>query len=297
MAVVLLGAGASFGSEEEAISTPPLGPSLFKELVKKGGVASELSEELKQKFEDDFEKGMEAYYEGTNKNIMTFQRELAEYLASFKPSDNNVYLDLIRELGNENVIYSSLNYDLLFELSVFKLGYHITYHSNYAQDDFCILKIHGSSNFWPNIPEVLANGFEYEGNGIGDINAGIKPVSQPETLHKCANWGSVAPAIAMFAVGKEVRVCNSYVEEQYAMWKAEVEKSSQIFIVGVRVHEVDEHIWSLLGRIEGDVTYFGFESDKAAFDRWKSTHQKKNADFVNSDFKNAVPIMKQRIRQ
>lgn len=75
---------------------------------------------------------MAEYDKYSNGNIMSFQRELAEYLASFIPTGSNVYIDLINSLGRNRVIYSSLNYDLLFEMSAASLGLH-TYYSSTCQ--------------------------------------------------------------------------------------------------------------------------------------------------------------------
>lgn len=120
--ILLLGAGASYGSVGALPHVPPLGNGLFSDLVKRGGAAASLPADIKEIFEKNFERGMAEYYKCSNGDIMAFQRELAHYLASFQPSDSNVYLDLIRRLGSQRVIYSSLNYDLLFELSAAKLG-------------------------------------------------------------------------------------------------------------------------------------------------------------------------------
>ena len=290
--VVLLGAGASFGSVGVRPYPPPLGNGLFTDLVDINGVAATLPDNIKKMFEENFEEGMAEYYKFSDGNIMSFQRELAEYLASFQPTNSNVYIKLIKELSNQRVIYSSLNYDLLFELSAASLGLFTSYTSKYTQGGVRLLKFHGSSNFWPDLPIGMLNNVQISGSGRADIQAPIKPLNQVETLNKCKLENSVAPAIAMFAVGKKVKISPDYVENQYEMWKTQVIKSSKIFIVGVRVHEVDDHIWALLGKSKGKVIYFGFESDRAEFEQWKSNHNKINAYFYKNDFENAVQIIK-----
>ncbi|MCD9490278.1 hypothetical protein GLP30_05465 [Photobacterium phosphoreum] len=235
---------------------------------------------------------MAEYYDYSNGNIMSFQRELAEYLAGFQPTSSNVYINLIKELGSQRIIYSSLNYDLLFELSAASLGLFTNYSSKYSQGGIRLLKFHGSSNFWPDLPTGMFKNCQMSGSGRADIQAPIKPLDQVGTLNKCRLEDSVAPAIAMFAVGKKVKISPDYVENQYDMWKQQVEKASKIFVVGVRVHEVDEHIWSLLGKVKGKVTYFGFESDRVEFEQWKSNHKKKNSYFYKSNFEQSVNTMK-----
>ncbi|MFA0540227.1 MULTISPECIES: hypothetical protein [Vibrio] len=290
--VVLLGAGASFGSLGVEPYEPPLGNGLFPELVKKNGVAAAIPEHIKQSFESNFETGMAEYYEHTNGNIMSFQRELAEYLANFKPTESSVYIELIKSLGCNRVIYSSLNYDLLFEQSAGNLGLFTNYDVDNVQGGVRLLKFHGSSNFWPNLPTGMLKNCQFSGSVRADIQAPVKPLNRLETLAKCELEDSVAPAIAMFAVGKKVKISPDYVERQYDLWKEQVTKSSQIFVVGVRVHEVDEHIWGLLGSTKGKVTYFGFDGDKPEFEQWKNNNNKKNAYFYNNNFEESVQVMK-----
>lgn len=294
--IVLLGAGASFGSVGVEPYAPPLGNGLFTNLVKRGGVAATLPEDIKNLFNDNFESGMAEYFKYSNGDIMSFQRELAHYLASFQPTDSNVYLKLIEELGSQRIVYSSLNYDLLFELSAAKLGMFTNYSSQYNKGGVRLLKIHGSSNFWPDIPSGTFNNCTFSGSVRADIQAPIRPLNQIETINKCIKECSVAPAIAMFAVGKAVKISPDYVDKQYEMWEEQVAKSSKIFVVGVRVHEIDDHIWGLLGRVKAKVTYFGFEGDKLEFEQWKSNCNKKNAYFYESDFENSVKHIKRMCR-
>lgn len=294
--IVLLGAGASFGSVEVEPYPPPLGNGLFHELVKRGGVAASLPNYIQKLYEKNFEEGMAEFYKYSNGNIMSFQRELANYLASFKPKNNNIYLELIQALRCQRVIYSSLNYDLLFELSAAKLGFFTSYTSEYQKGAVRLLKIHGSSNFWPDIPTGTFRNCTISGSGRADIQSPIRPLDQRQTLRKCAEEDSVAPAIAMFAVGKAVKISPDFVEHQYEMWAEQVKKSSKIFIIGVRVHEVDEHIWSLIGKAKAIVTYFGFDCDKTEFHHWKTNHNKTNAYFLKSNFKDSVSVIKKRCR-
>jgi len=80
VSVVLLGAGASYGSEESCQNTPPLGDKLFERLVEQGGIAAQIPDEIKTLFrEKGFETGMAEYYIHSEYNIMRFQRELAHY--------------------------------------------------------------------------------------------------------------------------------------------------------------------------------------------------------------------------
>lgn len=293
--LILLGAGASFGSVDVIPEQPPLGNQLFDRLEKLGGIASTLPQELKDLFNQNFEEGMAKFYRSSDGNIMRFQRELAHYLALFSPGPNNIYLKLIESVGADRVTFSSLNYDLLFEISAAMKGFFTVYDNTPQKGGIRLLKIHGSCNFWPDFPSGTFKNCTFAGNKI-DIQAPIRPVNQRDTIFRCVTEDSLAPALAMFAVGKEVKISPDYTERQYALWKQTALESSKIIIVGVKVHEVDEHIWNIIGQSKAWTGYFGFETDRDAFLRWQKNHSKKNAYFFQHDFESSIGKIKKIIK-
>ncbi len=295
VSVVLVGAGASFGSEESSQHTPPLGINLFDRLQEQGGIAALIPSEIKTLFRADFEKGMAEYYEHADGDIMRFQRELAHYLAMFRPSPRNVYLRLIQTIGTRRVIYCSLNYDLLFELSAANLGLNTLYGTGCKEGHIRLIKPHGSSNFWPDIPVGMIRGGTFRRIGRADIQAPIRPLNQEETLYRCRSEDSVAPAIAMYAAGKAVKISPDYVEEQQRQWTLSAYAAKHVFVVGARVHPIDDHIWGTLSKTKANVTYFGFPNDLQSFVEWKSASRKKNAYFVESDFAHCINVIRSRI--
>jgi hypothetical protein len=293
--LILIGAGASYGSGPTEPCAPPLGNTLFNELEKRGGISVTIPDEIKSMFRADFEKGMAAYTDFTNDNTIGFQRELAHYLASFTPLPGNTYINLIKELGIKNTVYVSLNYDLLFELSASLENINTCYSTERPDNYVSLLKIHGSSNFWPQIPIGQMDSVTIENCNVA-IEAPVKPLNQGETLSRCVNEKGLAPAIALYTEGKAVKVSPSYVDKQLAEWRVSASKASKIAIIGVRVHEVDDHVWDIIGKSKAKVWYVGFPSDKASFEAWKSNHKKNNAFFIESDFSNCIGILKKRFK-
>jgi len=294
--LVLLGAGASRGSFDVTPYPPPTGPNLYAELRKMGGVASLIPSEISTKFKENFEVGMKEYFHYMNGYITPFQRELSMYLAQFKPGKKNIYVKLINKLGTRNVIYSSLNYDLLFELSAGILGFSTNYSDKHINGFVRMLKIHGSSNFWPYLNGNTFDQCVIYGGVEADFESQVKPLNQTETLLRCRTENSLSPAIAMFAEGKAVRTCPSYVKKQYEFWLKTVQTSTHILIFGVRVHEVDIHIWSILAESNAMIYYFGLQVDQHEFEQWKNRHELKNATFIESDFESAISKIDQIIR-
>ena len=296
--VILLGAGASFGSGDVSPCAPPLGngpDGLFTRLVAAGGEAANLPKTLSAHFRNDFEKGMAEFYEYSDGNIMRFQREMAAYLAKFNPGPANAYVRLIRAIGARRAIYASLNYDLLFELSAASLGLNTRYETEAMGSEIRLLKLHGSSNFWPDIPVGMLRNCTIKRSGRADVQAPIRPLNQEETLFRCENEDSLAPAIAMYAKGKAVKISPDYVEQQQAFWQTSVKDAKHVFIVGVRVNDADAHVWSELAKTKALVTYFGKPPDREAYEEWKITNGKKHAYFIEATFQQCIPIIQRRI--
>ena len=287
--LILLGAGASHGSVDVQPSIPPLGDKLFAALEKRGGQAAILPDEIKAKFYERFELGMVAFAEHVNGNVMRFQRELAHYLAEFTPGKENIYVRLIRAVGPQRAIYSSLNYDLIFELSAASLNLNITYSAEKSDRFIRLLKIHGSSNFWPDLGGNQFHGVNFVG-ADRDIEAPVRPLNQIETIQKCLKEDSLSPAIAMYAEGKKIKVCRDFVDKQQKQWAATALAATKICIIGTRIYPHDDHIWGTLSKSGADIFYFGLgEKDQSEFKEWKAKSERKNIYFVNANFEKAVP--------
>ena len=287
--IILFGAGASSGSGEVSPYPPPLGKDLFDRLDALGKTASKIPPELKDVFRRNFEDGMRDYVLHKDRNIMSFQRELAGYLAAFEPGEKNHYIELLKGINSKRVIFASLNYDLLLEISAIKLGLNILYDKINTNNHIRILKIHGSCNFWPNDRYLNIRDVSFEGVFKNEIVAPIKPLNQKESIYKSENEDSTSPAMSMYAEGKEVRVSPNYVAYQQEMWFQSLKKCPTIFIIGVRVHQADEHIWTMIAKSKAQVHYYGLPVDLEAFDSWKEKHNKKNATFHLANFAQAVP--------
>lgn len=286
--VILFGAGASYGSIDAIPHRPPLGDKLFAALEARTGQASILPEALKAKFRERFEVGMAFFEDHVNGNVMQFQRELAHYLAEFTPDANNVYLRLIRSVGSQRVIFSSLNYDLLFELSAAALNLNTTYSSAKLAGSIRLLKIHGSSNFWPDMAGNQVHGCTFEGNDV-DIEAPVRPLNQRDTIYKCLTQDSLAPAIAMYAEGKKKKVCPEYVNAQQKQWIDAVLSAKKVVIIGTLIYVADDHIWGTLATSRADIYYYGVsDNDRTKFEEWKAKTGRKNIYFIKATFAEAV---------
>lgn len=180
---------------------------------------------------------------------------------------------------------------MLFELAAGSLNLNTHYSLEPAATGVRLVKLHGSSNFWPDIPLGTLRNFISARNGGADVQASICALNQQETLYRCGAEDSLAPAIAMYAEGKAVRISPNYVEHQQKLWNAAVGTASRIYVVGVRVHNVDVHVWGELAKARAAVTYFGREWDREPYEEWRKANGKKHAYFIEATFDDCIGII------
>lgn len=264
--LVLMGAGASFGSEPVRRITPPLGKDLFARLEERGGVASKLSQELKNIFQMDFEAGMAKLYEQEPLLLQAFHREMAGYLAKFRPRYESYYREIIDLLKDKNVIFASLNYDLLFEESAAFCGRQVNYNNFTARPNIRLLKPHGSINFWPDSSRLMFKDSIIHASVIMDVP--IEILSREETIARCDADTSLSPAISMYAKGKRNIVGPAFVKRQKSFFSDACKSVDDIVILGVRVVKDDTHIWDSISSSAATVTYFGGGHDRPEVMAW-----------------------------
>ncbi|WP_180899210.1 hypothetical protein [Martelella soudanensis] len=293
--VFLLGAGASFGSGGCIPNAPPLGLGLFQLLEEKGEIAKSVDSDIAELFRENFEEGMTAFMERHPEKIDSFQREMALFFLQFQPKPDNVYHELIRRFYR-NSIFSSTNYELIFELCANDIGLKIYYDSSRDDDGISLLKIHGSANFWPDLMGSQISGISISGSGT-HIEAPVRPRNLEESIHLCEVEDSLSPAIAVYAPEKKSFICDEYVKDQYNKWVLSIQNAKRIFIIGVRVNLNDKHIWDKISNTKGKVYYFGMNSDKLDFFNWKRECGKVDAFFVESEFATSLKKISRFIRQ
>lgn len=294
--VFLIGAGASYGSGPCTPYNPPLGTQFFEEFKKLGGVAATVDEQLSELFNLDFEKAMDEFFEKRNTDVTDFLREMAKYFCQFEPLEGNLYGELIKILGKgrKKVTFVTTNYDLLIELAAAQQGMFISYGGLPApQKNLPLLKIHGSCHFLPDLGNSSIRGikFDISGSKGGSIlGANVKiATSIPEVLKFCDEEDALAPALAMYSPDKRVLYCKEFVEQQQAAWRDAVAKASSLYIIGLKVHAVDDHIWGILAKSECTKYYIGGEPEE--FLEWAKNAGAKNCYTMAARFDEALPTI------
>lgn len=292
--IFLFGAGASFGSGPCAPHSPPLGSQLFPALQEAGGVAAIVSPDLASVFIRDFEEGMDRFWAERNADTTQLLREMARFFAPFEPLPGNLYIELIRMLGGmrKKAVMVTTNYDLLIEHAVIQSGLLVTYGGlPAAENNIPILKIHGSCNFLPDLQPRQFSGISFDLSQAKDasiIETGVKPArSAQEIIEFCEREDSIAPALAIYSPSKQVLFCKKFVQAQQQAWRTNLASSARIYVIGLRVHLVDEHIWGEMATGKAPLYYVGREPEE--FRAWAKSVGRRSAYVLADSFDAALP--------
>ena len=298
----LFGAGASFGCGE-LVSTygdsriPP-GRGLYAALSKQNLVHDKIKGDaaINEAFLDDFEKGMglfcEKFLGPDNLVFQNFLNNLSLYLSSFSILDpaSNLYsrfIDILHEKNIEATI-ATLNYNSLIEEAIERSG---RYKINYWEDNpLSLLKLHGSVNFLPQVVvELLQHGVPYFANNIAGAGMMAGPVMAVcrGDVQKYCSCNVVHPSMALYERGKRVLSCPAAVEDIQKRWKEKIQKAENIFIVGMRVIEDDQHIWGPLSKVKANIYWYN-KNDIEEFNAWKEKSGKVNAYHIDGWFDNFI---------
>lgn len=244
MISILFGAGASKGAD--VTSTPPLGCELFLSLESLGGAFNALPSEIKKSFiNDGFEVGM-GMVANDSSVISPLQNELAIFLSSFTASESNAYYLLFSKINKyfEYLNLITLNYDLVIESSLFRIGYQsISYDIENMSSRARLMKLHGSSNFVPDIQGSI--------KGVRFLNCGtfletdkIKILTGHDDIKRwCERNESFSPIMCMYNKEKRAVINQRYINGLKKSYSEVIRKSNAIVIVGIKYVPHDNHVW------------------------------------------------------
>lgn len=290
----LFGAGASYGSGPCIPGPPPLGSQLFAALQAAGGVANTVGAELAETFVVDFEAGMDRFWKEHNTLTTELLRDMARFFAPFEPLPGNCYSELVKVLGGtrKKAVMVTTNYDLLIEHAIVKAELLVTYGGLPAPErNIPVVKIHGSCNFLPDLRPLQITGIGFDlsqSDGGSVMDANVVPAhSAREIIDFCNREDSIAPALAMYSPTKRVLYCRRFIEAQRKTWLQALKEVSRIYVIGLRVHTVDEHIWAPLAKAGARLHYVGREPHE--FVEWARENSRSKTNILASSFAEAIP--------
>jgi hypothetical protein len=301
--VVLFGAGASFGCGPHVRPcAPPLGGDLFADLARRYPAGwGALSADIRDEFEDDFERGMLVLVEKHGHSVGPLMRMMTEYFATFALDDTgaDLYSLLLRGLGRDlgHILFSSLNYECLFELAASGLGFQNAYNDDVPLPAGAVRlwKLHGSCNFIPDPSSiaVAGEGVSYDFTGV-QFNPTIIPVSPKEAIAHVRQSGLYA-AMCLYTVHKPIQIAAGLIEGFQHEWAATVRRAAQVVVIGTRPHDEDRHLWEPLAETRAELYFVGSED---SFNDWvsRSGRAAAKSHFVAERFEEAVAEISRLLR-
>jgi hypothetical protein len=263
--VFLFGAGASYAANDHvAPKRPPLGHELYDELAsfaaETWGPSSFLG-----RYAESFRNGFEATLNRVLNRVPTLDvllwfRDLACYFAQFHLRGNGYdpYSELIGRLREGDALgkclFTSLNYECLFELAAVHVGLPVIYDPN--QGD-AVLKIHGSCNFVTDdltaYRYLLTNPNAQVGCELTALPPG--PGLFEALRFRFAGTSNYFPVVSLYAWGKNTPVGGSQIQAARNRFRAAVLGASAVVLIGVAPNQEDIHLWEPISRTAADVSW------------------------------------------
>lgn len=273
--VVLFGAGASHGAGGVFPSVPPLGSDLYRELASMfPRTWGSFPSSLQAQFQADFEEGMSALWNSGSHTIPVLMQQMAIFFTHYRLSSQRVdaYSKLFDALvhSGKSVLFSSLNYDCLFEIAVSMAGKVVSYFNDVPSSDLGIIiwKLHGSSNFLPHGGVRATRGVSF-GSGA-TFETGIQPVNPNEVAIYCTGNTALYPVMAIYARGKPIQIAPIIIQRIREFWTTAVELASMVIAIGIHPHPEDKHIWGPLSATKAKLLFVG---NGKAFSDWQSKYR------------------------
>ena len=282
---------------------PPLGPQLYEKLRERpNSIIQRFPALIRRSFEKRFEEGMVDLYEHSTSEAFAFVREMCIYFSWFETRPGNVYIDLIQFLIAQDRPFAlaTTNYDLLLEHAILSMGYKCDYRPLAIWKNCVhVLKIHGSCNFVPDMRGIIFDECYFDQGGkLVDMSLieglPISGVDPYEVRRFCTEQNSIAPSIALYTPGKQVKFFAKPVRAQLRRWQEMAVKTDANYVIGLRVEKTDSHIWDYLAKSTGKFVYVGVKKD---FDDWTGDLQKQDAFYLGSEFDKTLQAIKDHLNE
>lgn len=222
--------------------------------------------------------------------ISILMKKMAIFFARYQLSLQRIdaYSKLLDSLtySGKSVLFSSLNYDCLFEIAVLMAGRTVNYFNDAStsDSDIIIWKLHGSCNFLPLGGVVARRCVSYSPGA--SFNTDIQPVNPNEVETYCTGDTALYPAMTIYACGKPVQIAPSVIQQIQQYWTDAIKSVSTVICIGVHPHPEDKHIWEPLSTTKAKFVFVGNEK---AFLDWQSKYRiNRNSIFIGNRFDSCI---------
>lgn len=280
-AVILFGAGASNGAEGMK-NPPPPGRDLFGKLtVLYPDTWGKLPYSLSKRFENNFELGMEEWYNKTN-DVAYLIKDMGIFFSKFMIDNphKNLYCRIIarytEQLKSKEILFATINYECLLEYATYHLKQKFTLWGN--DEGIKIMKLHGSCNFITPMTRGKLK-VNYNRYSFFDIPLAIIP---PSDVEEEMNNNGLPPAMSIYARGKDLNIGRKDIKQTQKEFQDMVSNANLVIVVGVKPNPEDHHIWDYLRDMKGKLVLVS--PDKEC-NRWRKKNKiKDKVDWINKKF-------------
>jgi hypothetical protein len=266
--LLLLGAGASFGSAKTGI--PPMGADLLDHLRRFNPPGwGALDSNLASEFREDFERGMTLLAKNNSHAMPILQRAMAAFFFNFELTSDSLYIRLASKIRSRSWqgAFITLNYERLLELSLLSQGikYVVTQPSQGDQTELCFP--HGCCHLFCDFGYASSNHVSISGTGAS-FDGPVKPIFNPRQFHQHIQDDAVPPVMSYFEPQKRTSAGVSFIANQRSRCSQLISQAETIIAVGIRVRPNDSHIWTPISRSNARVVYCGGTKSGAEYREW-----------------------------
>lgn len=277
--VILLGAGASYGSDNAGI--PPLTADLFDELKRFNPIGwGNLPNSYAVELQDDFERGIIKISNERSHDLPILQRAMGAYFFSFRPKNTNLYYRLAQEIKNHSWdgALSTINYERLLEISLLAADMHPIIGVPTSNQIELNLP-HGCCHLFCESTRANAGAVSFSGMKVR-INGEIKVIGDRGEFQQRINNDAFPPVMSYFEPQKRATAGQSFLEEQRTRFKELVKNAERIVVIGVKIRPHDSHIWDPISDTNADFIYCSGVDERDMFIQWTNQYREgKNNDF------------------
>ncbi len=269
--VLLLGAGASFGSDTGGV--PALGGQLFDALCAFNPPGwGALPAQFAPRFRADFEAAMTELGNTHPHSVPPLQRAMAAYFFNFLPRSSSLYVQLARRIGAErwSGAICTLNYERLLELSIGSAGLQPVIGSGTTPGrtlELCLP--HGCCHIFCEGAHGVAGAVSFAAFGV-TTDGPVVVVSNPGQHRQRIDQDAFPPVMSYFEPSKRTTAGASFIAAQRGRWHELAAQADKIVAVGIRVRAHDDHIWDPIAQSRAAVVYCSGATAGGEFRRWAS---------------------------
>jgi len=284
--LILMGAGASYGSENDTTLVPPLAVDLFDALLKfEPKLWSHVTEEVAAEFRLNFEQGVLAQYTQSRVLLSHLQRSMAGFFFRYGPSSANLYLKLanrIKKTGWAGSV-ATLNYERLLQFAMIRAGLNIVCGPNLTPNSTEICFPHGCCNLFCESVRGAAGMVAMDPFSVS-TRGPIIALDEPRSFWHRLRTDAFPPVMSYFEPAKMTTSGANFIEQQRGRLQDLIVGADYIAIIGVTVREQDNHIWDSLAATKARIYYCSGVASQPQYFDWQKRKRPNSGDIVSDKY-------------